>query len=319
MSYGLRVVVTGGAGFIGSHLADALVARGDRVLIIDNLSSGSRANVNQQAEFVSADVCDPATGDLIEDWRPHVIAHLAAQMSVLRSVRTPAHDVEINVLGSVRIMDSACRAGAFMVFASTGGALYGDADVLPTPETYRPWPMAPYGVSKLAVEHYLHSFNATRGLGYVVLRYGNVYGPRQNPHGEAGVVAIFSQNLVDGRPSLIFGDGRQTRDYIHVDDVVSATMRALDARQPGTYNVGTGRQTDVNRVYRLVAAGLGIKGPAEHVAAKAGEQRTSALDSALARRDLGWRPRIGLPEGLGSTAQWFRNQALAANGSAVAG
>lgn len=305
----MRVVVTGGAGFIGSHLVDALVARGDEVAVIDDFSTGSEENLNPAAELHRLDIRGPEAAEMIRSYRPDVVSHQAAQMSVSVSVRDPLFDAGVNVIGGLNVVDAAAAVGARLVFASTGGAMYGDADQLPTPESYRPWPVSPYGVAKLALEHYLHSYAAQGRLNYIALRYANVYGPRQNPHGEAGVVAIFCRSLVQGKEAVINGDGLQTRDYIDVSDVVRANLAAIDSGEPaGHYNVGTGRQVDVNTVYELVRRGLGVEAPARHGPPKPGEQRTSALDSSLAREKLGWAPRVSLEEGLAGTARWFRER-----------
>jgi UDP-glucose 4-epimerase len=207
------------------------------------------------------------------------------------------------------MVEAAAGAGSRFVFASTGGAMYGDADVLPTPETYRPWPVSPYGVAKLSIEHYLHSYHARGRLQYVALRYANVYGPRQNPHGEAGVVAIFARAIIEGREPVINGDGRQTRDYVDVSDVVAANLAAMDSSEvEGVFNVGTGRQVDVNTIYDLLRRNLNCDVQARHGSAKP-EQRTSALDATLAARRLGWRPKVELEAGIASTARWFRDHA----------
>ncbi len=306
----MRVIVTGGAGFIGSHLADALLERGDEVLVIDDLSTGERANLNPAAEFAQLDIRGPEVAGLVTRWRPQAISHHAAQMSVSRSVREPIFDAEVNVLGSLNLLEAARQSEARFTFASTGGALYGDADILPTPETTPAWPVSPYGVSKLAFEHYLHCYGAEHGLSYAALRYANVYGPRQNPHGEAGVVAIFCKALLGDGVARINGDGRQTRDYVYVRDVVRANLLAIDAPATvGHFNVGTGRQTDVNTLFRLLTERLGVRAPEAHGPARPGEQRTSALDSSLIGERLGWRPQTSLEEGLQETADWFRARA----------
>jgi len=306
----MKVMVTGGAGFIGSHVADALVRAGDRVIVVDDLSTGFRANLNPGAEFIECDIRDPRAADLVREERPDAICHHAAQMSVPRSLKEPMLDVDVNVRASLQLALAAAETGARFLFASTGGALYGDADVLPTPESYPAWPVSPYGAGKLAFEHYLHALRLSLGLDYVVLRYGNVFGPRQNPHGEAGVVAIFCRALVSGSYCAITGDGRQTRDYIYVDDVVAACLAALRGAPSGShYNVGTGRQTSVNEIFELIVDALGSTAKPVHVAARPGEQKTSALDSRRISTELGWRPRASLRDGLLATAQWFRAEA----------
>ena len=306
----MKVLVTGGAGFIGSHLVDSLVDRGDQVLVLDDLSTGERENVNPAATFQEADIRRPETADLVRDWRPDVVCHHAAQMSVSRSVREPLFDAGVNLLGALQLLEVSREVGARFVFASTGGALYGDADVLPTPETYPAWPVSPYGVAKLSFEHYLHCYGVTHGLRYVVLRYANVYGPRQNPHGEAGVVAIFCLRMLAGEPAVINGDGKYTRDYVHVADVVRANLAALDHGEvTGHFNVGTGRQVDVNRIFELVREMIGAPTPEVHGPARPGDQRTSALDCALIADRLGWRPQVELEDGLENTVAWFKERA----------
>ena len=300
--------MTGGAGFIGSHLVDALVERGDLVLVIDDLSSGDERNLNPGARFHKLDVRDAATADLVRAERPDAISHHAAQMSVSRSVAEPVFDADVNVMGSLNLARAAVDAGSRLVFASTGGALYGDAAVMPTPETVPAWPVSPYGISKLAFEHYLFGFRRQYGLGYTVLRYANVYGPRQNPHGEAGVVAIFCEGLLGKRQFKIHGQGTDTRDYVYVSDVVKANLLALDSDVCEHFNVGTGQQADTNTIYGLVAARLGKPVQAEHGPPRPGDLRASALDYSLIQRTLGWKPEVSLNDGIGTTVDWFVDQ-----------
>jgi UDP-glucose 4-epimerase len=305
----VKVLVTGGAGFIGSHIVDALVGRGDEVLVLDDLSTGDREYVNAAARFERGDIREPEAAALARQWRPDVICHHAAQMSVSRSVREPLFDAGVNLVGGLHLLEVAREVGARFLFASTGGALYGDADVLPTPETYPAWPVSPYGVAKLSFEHYLHCYRVQHSVQYVALRYANVYGPRQNPHGEAGVVAIFCQRMLAGEQAVINGDGMYTRDFVHVDDVVRANLAALDAPDvTGHFNVGTGRQVDINRVFELVRELIGSATPEVHGPARAGDQRTSALDAALIGERLGWRPQVALEDGLEGTVAWFRER-----------
>jgi UDP-glucose 4-epimerase len=308
----VKVLVTGGAGFIGSHVVDALVERGDRVLVLDDLSTGARDYVNEAAEFGELDIRTPEAGAAVRQWRPDVVCHHAAQMSVSRSVREPLFDASVNLVGGLNLLEAARVAGARFLFASTGGALYGDADVLPTAETYPARPVSPYGVAKLSFEHYLHCYRIQHGLPYVALRYANVYGPRQNPHGEAGVVAIFCLKLLADQQPIINGDGKQTRDLVHVADVVRANLLALDSDVSGHFNVGTGRQVDVNQVFHMLAERIGVSPPEVHGPPRPGDQRTSALDCRLIADELGWRPHITLEDGLEDTAAWFRARAQGA-------
>jgi len=303
----VRALVTGGAGFIGSHIADALVDAGHSVTVIDDLSRGRRAQVNAAAQFVEIDITSDGLAATVAAARPEVIFHHAAQMDVRESVRDPLHDADVNVVGTVNVLRSAVDAGARrVVFASSGGAIYGDAAVIPTPEDHPCLPASPYGTAKLCAEAYGGTFSRQAGLDFVALRYANVYGPRQDPHGEAGVVAIFATRLLHGEPSVINGDGTQTRDYVHVQDVVRANLAAVDG-PPGVYNIGTGVEMDVNTVYRMLAAACGGGGAAGHGAAKPGEQRRSCLDTTFARERLGWAATIPFEEGLRSTIDFFRN------------
>ncbi|HLH69249.1 MAG TPA: NAD-dependent epimerase/dehydratase family protein [Candidatus Dormibacteraeota bacterium] len=308
----MRVLLTGGAGFIGSHIADALVERGDEVVVIDDLSTGCRENLNPGVRFHQMDVRSPEAARLVHELRPDIVCHHAAQVSVSRSVREPRLDAEVNLMAALGLLEATRHVGARFVFASTGGALYGDAAVLPTPESYPAWPISPYGVSKLAFEHYLHCYAVQHEISYVALRYANVYGPRQSPHGEAGVVAIFCQRLLAGERPVIHGDGRQTRDYVYISDVVRANLAAMDATVSGHFNVGTGRQVDVNHLFQLIAERVGTGIEAVHGPPRPGDQRTSALDPSLIAERLGWRPQVGLEQGLEETVAWFRARVVAA-------
>jgi UDP-glucose 4-epimerase len=233
-------------------------------------------------------------------------------------VRDPLFDADVNVRGSLMLLEAARDVGARFVFASTGGAIYGDVEVLPTPETHPAWPAAPYGVAKLAVEHYLYSYRAQHGLSYVALRYANVYGPRQNPHGEAGVVAVFCLRLLSNQQAVINGDGRYTRDFVHVDDVVRANLAALDSDVVGYFNVGTGRQTDVNQLFHLIREQLGVAAEEVHGPARPGDLRTSAVDTSSIAEKMGWHPQVTLEEGLRQTVEWFKQQAQPSGARAAA-
>ena len=299
--------MTGGAGFIGSHLADALIAGGDEVTVLDDLSRGRRSQVPEAARFVEADVAADL-GGILARVRPEVVFHHAAQIDVRRSVAEPLVDTRINVLGTVNLLQACVEAGVRrVVFASSGGAMYGDTDALPTTEEHPPRPASHYGAAKVAGEVYGGVCARLHGLEFVSLRYANVYGPRQDPHGEAGVVAIFTDRLLRGLIPTINGDGTQTRDYVYVGDVVAANLAAVDG-PPGSYNIGTGVEVDVNELYRRLAAGAGVTAPARYGPAKSGEQLRSCLDPSLAAARLGWRPRVTLEAGLQATVSHFRER-----------
>ncbi len=309
----MRVLVTGGAGFIGSHVADAYLAAGHEVGVVDDLSTGSRENLDPRVRFWHVDIRSPELQQVLAEFRPEVINHHAAQMSVSASVRDPRHDADINILGTLNLLEGAVRHKVRrVIFSSTGGAMYGDQEGLPTAETVFPKPVSPYGVAKLAVERYLHAYQAMHGLPAIVLRYSNIYGPRQNPHGEAGVVAIFAQGVLQGRELIVNGDGEQTRDYLFVGDVVKANLLATEVslgEEITILNIGTGIEASVND---LVAMFRHIGGEAvswRHGAPRPGEQRRSALDSTLAKRLLRWEPTIRLQVGLAETFKWFKERA----------
>ena len=304
------VCVTGGAGFIGSHVADALLAAGHRVLIVDDLSSGRKENVPPQAEFHHLDVRSAAAAALMKDAGIEVLVHHAAQMDVRRSVQDPVFDASVNVVGTLNLVEAG-RHGALrqVVFASTGGAIYGEQEAFPASEEHPARPLSPYGVAKLAVERYLYFFHVEYGLSATCLRYANVYGPRQNPHGEAGVVAIFLDRLLAGRGVTINGDGLQTRDYVYVADVVAANLAAIERSGFAIYNVGTGVETSVVELYERLAAIVGTDRPPVHGPAKPGEQRRSSVDAARLTSELGVRPGTALEDGLRETAAWFAARA----------
>jgi UDP-glucose 4-epimerase len=301
----VRVVVTGGAGFIGSHVVDALLARGEEVHVLDNLSNGKRANLNPDAAFLEGDIRDAAAVDaLFERLRPAACAHLAAQVDVRVSVDRPDYDCEVNVGGTVRILEAARRHGARVVFSSTGGAIYGECE-RPAREDSERRPLAPYGASKLAGEEYLETYRRLYGADHVSLRFGNVYGPRQDPHGEAGVVSIFLGLLADGGTPKIYGDGTQTRDYVFVGDVVRATIAALDHDGGGVFNVGTGRETSVLELYDACRRVARVQTEPEFADPRPGELQRSFLDPERAERELGFRAEVGLDEGLRATWEWI--------------
>jgi UDP-glucose 4-epimerase len=302
----MKVLLTGGAGFIGSHVADQLLARGHEVAVVDNLSSGQRENLPDGARFYAVDVRS-GCAEVFEDFVPDALSHQAAQMDVRRSVREPDFDADVNVLGTVRLFQNCVRYGVRkVVFASTGGAVYGEQRELPAPEDHPQYPVSPYGVSKLAGERYLHFYNVQHGISYAALRYANVYGPRQDPHGEAGVVAIFCGNLAAGRKSTINGTGEQTRDYVYVGDVARANVLALESdAASGAYNVGTGVETSVNELYDRMCRLSGSTLPPERGPQPPGEQSRSCVDPAKAARALSWWPEVDLDTGLKETLRSF--------------
>jgi len=310
----MRVVVTGGAGFIGSHLTDRLLREGHEVAVVDDLSSGRREQVSDQARFYQLDVSSEWVTRVIARERPEVVFHLAAQIDVRHSVADPLHDAQVNVMGTVQLLRAVVGAGgARLVFVSSGGAVYGDTDEVPTPETHPLRPASPYGAAKVAGEAYLSAFAGSFGLETAVLRPGNVYGPRQDPHGEAGVIAIFTAALLAGKSPVINGDGLQTRDYVFVEDVADAAMRLLTGPL-GEYNVGTGRATSVVELTEELSRAVAETRPGReasplpapvHGPAKEGEQRRSCLDCSLARSQLGWSAGVTLPEGLRRTVAFF--------------
>jgi len=305
----VRALVTGGAGFIGSHLVDALLAGGHDVAVVDDLSRGSRSSVAPAARLHAVDVRTPALHDVLLAERPSVVFHQAAQIDVRRSISEPLLDTDINVVGTVNLLQACVAAGVRrVVFASSGGAIYGDTDALPTPETHGAFPASLYGAAKLCGETYGGVYAQLYGLEFVALRYANVYGPRQDPHGEAGVVAIFARKLLGGDAPVINGEGLQTRDYVYVGDVVRANLlaAAADAAALGAYNVGTGRQTDVNTLFGMIRSACGVSAEASRGPSKPGEQMRSCLDVSRAAAMLGWTPQVSLEEGLAATVDWFR-------------
>lgn len=305
----MKILVTGGAGFIGSHVVDAYVGLGHDVTVVDNFSTGKESNLNPKARLVRADIRDrTAVEQLFREGKFDVVNHHAAQMDVRRSVADPVEDASINILGVLTLLE-ACRAHAVRkcIFSSTGGAIYGEQDFFPADESHPTRPISPYGVAKLGTEQYLFYYRVVHGIDYVVLRYANVYGPRQNPEGEAGVVAIFVSRMLSGVQPVINGDGRQTRDYVYVGDVVKANTLALTLSGSDTFNVGTGIESDVNTIFGLARSLVHSSCAEEHAPPKQGEQQRSVLSYAKIQKLLGWSPAVMLNEGLEKTVEYFRN------------
>lgn len=310
----MKICITGGAGFIGSHLLDAFLGDGHRVTVLDDFSTGLEENLPGEAaqgrfELHRIDIGSVGAAKILEEGDFDVLVHQAAQMNIRRSVEDVAFDARVNILGSINLLEAAARGGVGQVlFASTGGAIYGEQEAFPAPETHALRPVSPYGVSKVACERYLFYFHQAFGMDVTCLRYGNVYGPRQNPLGEAGVVAIFLKLLLAGKAPTINGDGEQTRDYIHVDDVVAANRAALGRSGFHVYNVGTGVETSVVELYRHLTSALGSSIEPAFGPGKPGEQRRSSIDPTLGRRELGLVEPVPLGEGLERTARWARQQ-----------
>ena len=305
----MKVLVTGGAGFIGSHLVDRLVQEGHEVVVVDNLSTGKRRNLNRVARFCKLDIQSWRLERVFRNERPNIVMHLAAQMDVRKSVEDPIFDAQINVLGMLNVLQQAVRHGVRkVVFSSSGGAIYGEQEIYPAPESHITRPLSPYGVSKLCGEQYLSYYQRVSGLQMVNLRYSNVYGPRQDPDGEAGVVAIFIQKLLNNEQAIVNGTGRQTRDFIYVEDVVEANLAAMGQEVQGTYNVGTGEETSINDLLRILISHTNSTYKEVHGPAMSGEQARSVIDSSKLRQELYWEPKIELREGLKRTVEYFRER-----------
>ena len=299
----MRVVVTGGAGFIGSHVVDALVARGDEVAVVDSLATGKRENVAERATLHVHDIREPLD-ELVDEIRPEAVFHLAAQADVRVAVDHPVEDASVNVLGTIHVLEAARRHGAQVIFSSTGGAIYGEC-IEPAGEDAPLIPLSPYGASKLAGEEYLRMYNRLHGSTHVCLRFGNVYGPRQDPHGEAGVVAIFLGALADGKQAQIYGEGTQTRDYVYVGDVARATVSSL-GQEGGVFNIGTGREVSVVELYEFCRQVAGSSDEAVYAPARLGELQRSVLDPSRAAAELRFMPMVGLEDGLQATWEWVQ-------------
>ncbi|MDQ6799430.1 MAG: NAD-dependent epimerase/dehydratase family protein [Acidobacteriota bacterium] len=304
----MKILVTGGAGFIASNIVDAYVERGHSVTVVDNLSTGQRENVNPRAELIVADLRDPKTAETLHGRRFDILNHHAAQIDVRVSVADPAADAELNIVATLRLVQALITSGVKkIIFASSGGAIYGDPVRVPQNEEHPTAPISPYGCAKLAIDQYLHYYRVVHNVPSVSLRYGNVYGPRQRKDGEAGVVAIFAGAMLEGQPVRINGSGEQTRDYVFVEDVVRANMAATELDLAGPYNVGTGIETSVNALYSALCEAIGITKPAEHAPAKAGEQMRSVLDASRLWKAARLQPPVPLSDGLKQTVDWLRS------------
>ncbi len=306
----MKILVTGGAGFIGSHIVDRYIAEGHTVYVIDNLSTGKKENLNSKASFYHLDIRDKEKIDgLFNKVKPEILSHHAAQLDVRKSVADPVFDTEVNIIGLLNLLEAGRKNGLKrVIFASSGGVVYGETKVIPTPEYYYPLqPLSPYGIAKLASENYLFYYFKAYNIPYIALRYANVYGPRQDPYGEAGVVAIFVQKTLKNEEATINGDGKQTRDYVFVKDVVEANLLCLKSSFIGSLNIGTGVETNVNTIFNLLVSLTGSRIKENHGPAKIGEQQRSALDNQLAKKILSWTPRQKLSQGLEETVLFFKN------------
>ncbi|MFC1502150.1 NAD-dependent epimerase/dehydratase family protein [bacterium] len=304
----MKILITGGAGFIGSHVADGFIQEGHEVVIIDNLSMGRLENVNPEATFYLMDIRSAELDKVFEKEKPEAVCHHAAQMDVRMSVTNPLFDAQVNVLGTLHLLQLCIKYGVKkFLFASTGGAVYGEQEVYPCDETHPTRPISPYGITKLTTEKYLYYFQKEFDLKYLILRYANIYGPRQNHRGEAGVIAIFTHKLLRGEIPIINGDGTQTRDYVFVGDVVQANLKGLNYQENDIFNIGTGIETDVNTLFRTLNSLTGSKSQEKHGPEKPGEQLRSAILSKKAAEKLSWRPGITLEDGLTQTVAFFRS------------
>ncbi|MDD3726478.1 MAG: NAD-dependent epimerase/dehydratase family protein [Candidatus Ratteibacteria bacterium] len=304
----MRIMVTGGCGFIGSHLTDKLIEMGHNVCVVDNLSTGNIKNLNPEAHLYQMDIRDEKIKDVFEKEQPESVFHLAAQINVRRSEEDPFFDIDVNIKGSVNVIKAFLNVKdrKKFIFASTGGVMYGDTDIFPTPESVEPFPLCPYGISKLTVEKYLTYFSAFYNLQFVSLRYGNVYGPRQNAYAEAGVIAIFSTNILEGKKLTVFGDGEQTRDFVYIDDVIRANLIMLENPTTGIFNVGTGKETSVNQIFEYIKSASGKKIKKIHTDPKKGEIKRSCLCPDKIVQMAGWKAEIDIKDGIKRTFNWFK-------------
>ena len=308
MSKKKKILVTGGAGFIGSNLVDELIKKNYKVVVVDDLSFGKRKYVNKKAKFYKLSIENKKLKEVFRKEKPQIVFHLAAQKDVRKSVADPIFDAQINILGSLNLLENCLKYKVKkFIFTSSGGAIYGDTKKVPTPEDHPEWPISPYAVAKLTIDKYLHFYHQVYGLKYVSLRLANIYGPRQDAEGEAGVVAIFINKLLKGKRPIINGDGKQTRDYVYVDDVVRACLLSFKNKITGIYNIGTSKETSVNQLFRKLIKIDKFKIKEKYGPAMPGEQMRSNLSYKKAQKEMGWQSRINLDEGLKKTIEWFRN------------
>jgi UDP-glucose 4-epimerase len=304
-----KILVTGGAGFIGSNVAESFISLGHKVVVIDNLSTGFKENIPLKAEFYKVDIRSNKIDEIFKKEKIEVMCHHAAQIDVRKSVENPIQDARINIEGTLNLLNNCVKYKTRkVIFASTGGALYGEQDYFPADEKHPEKPLSPYGIAKLAIEKYLYFYKGVFGLNYISLRYANVYGPRQNPWGEAGVVAIFTQKLLSDKKAVINGDGKQTRDFVYVKDVVKANLSALNHPGSDYFNIGTGIESDVNNIFRLLKEKTGSKQKEIHGPAKSGEQKRSVLDYNKAKKLLGWSPEYSLENGIEETVKYYQEK-----------
>lgn len=305
----MKIIVTGGAGFIGSHVVDAYIKLGHEVVVIDNLSTGMEENINPKAKFYKVDIVSPECEEIFRKEKPDVLNHHAAQIDVRKSVQDPIFDANVNIIGTLNLLELCVKYGVKkVIFASTGGAIYGEQDYFPADENHPTRPLSPYGISKLTCEKYLFYYEKVHGIKYVSLRYSNVFGPRQNPHGEAGVVAIFIDKMLRGLQPVINGDGYQTRDFVYVEDVARANVLALEYDGSDVFNVGTGKETDINTLFDMLKKLTGSNCKKVWGPPKPGEQRRSSLSYEKINRVLGWKPAFSLEEGLSLTVDFFKKK-----------
>ena len=306
-----KCLVTGGAGFIASHLVDRLIEKGYEVAIIDNLSTGKKENLNPKADFYEIDIRDQKVSEIFKKVKPELVFHYAAQIDVRKSVEDPVESAKTNILGGLNILENCKKFGVKkIIFASSGGAIYGEADIIPTLEDYLPHPVSPYGIEKLIFEHYLYFYKKEYGLDYLILRFANIYGPRQNSKGEAGVVSIFCDKMILGEKIIINGDGKQTRDFVFVDDVINANILGIENNKSGIFNVGTSKETNINDIFHKLSKAFNIKIQEVHGPQKAGEQERSCLDFKKIKKDFEWNPEYNIERGLLKTQEWFKENSI---------